>query len=449
MAAKRTSRLSRAILGAWIAGGFVLLYILVANAQVTTQLASNRWREEFARPTAIPHPANNPPTPEKIALGARLFSDPRLSANGKIACSTCHNPTLGFADGVAQSTAGTTGIALRRHTPALWNLAWAPVLYWDGRAASLEDQARFPMSHPDEMASSPDAVSERLSNDDAYRSMFRAAFPDQVNVTGDMILQALAAYERTLVSPPTRFDRWIEGDAMALAAEEVRGFGLFTGRAQCVNCHSGFAFTDHSFHDIGLPGNDRGRGPIAGVGAVDFAFKTPSLRELVWTAPYMHDGSLATLEDVVGHYERGGLRRPSRSRDMPKPFRLSPSERRDLVAFIEALSSDRAPKASTEAWIGTAATTVSISDLSVDATTVHQRDKKFHPIAIRVVAGSTVTIRNDDTRTHNIRIVDPRLSLNSGAQEPGESVRVTFPERGQFEAHCGIHPTMRLRIEVE
>ena len=230
-----------------------------------------------------------------------------------------------------------TGRRLARHTPSLWNVAWSPLLFWDGRAPSLENQIRFPVEHPDEMGSSLENAVDRFSRHDSYVRAFAAAFPASTRRSRPRsIAQALAAYERTLVSPPTRFDKWVAGDAGALTPSERAGFAIFTGKGRCSNCHTGFAFTDHGFYDIGLPGSDKGRGAEIGLRAADYAFKVPTLRELAWTAPYMHDGSLATLEDVVHHYESGGVARPTRSRTcrqtwsspMPSAPISSPSSRR-------------------------------------------------------------------------------------------------------------------------
>ena len=177
------------------------------------------------------------------------------------------------------------------------------------------------------------------------------------------------------------------------------------------------------------------------------SFKTPTLRELVWTAPYMHDGSLATLEDVVRHYEQGGEIRASRSPDMPKPFKLSHDERAALVAFLETLSSETVPSPSTEAWVGRPAVPPAVVPTATRA--ISQRDKIFSPGAIKARKGQSITILNNDTRTHNVRIVDRLWQFNSGAQEPGESVVLKLDVNGLFEAHCAIHPAMRLQIEVE
>lgn len=444
---RSVGRIAALMAVAFVCGLLLPAIPVVIGQRQDTAETLERTKASFRRPAYLPHPEDNAPSPEKIALGRALFSDTQLSGNGRISCATCHNPELGYTDGVDVSRAGATGRPLRRHSPSLWNLAWTPELFWDGRAPSLELQAAFPLSHPDEMASSPEAAAAKLANEESYRKRFAAAFPEKPVVDAGNLLKALAAFERTLVSPPTRFDRWIAGDEKVLSEEEISGFKLFTGKAQCANCHSGFALTDHSFHDIGLPGDDKGRGPIADVSAADYAFKTPSLRETVWTAPYMHNGSLATFEDVLRHYEDGGIRRPSRSRDMPRDLRLTDEERSQLVAFLETLSSERPPKPSTEAWVDSALPPP--PPAPVRGSKVEQINKMFKPGSIEIKRGETIVITNDDTRVHNVRIVDPRFKFNSGAQDPGESVSLTFDKDGLFEAHCAIHPTMRLRIKVD
>ena len=403
-------------------------------------------KAKFERPRFVPAPADNPPTPEKIALGKRLFEDKTLSATGTTACASCHDPRLSFSDGEPTGK-GITGRRLARHTLSLWNSAFSPLLFWDGRASSLEDQIRFPVEHPDEMGSTLDAAARRLAGEESYRRAFAAAFPQSPEISPRTIANALAAYERTLVSPPTRFDAWVAGKIDALTRSEVRGFALFTGKGRCISCHVGFDFTDHNFYDVGLPGTDKGRGKELDLPAADYAFKTPTLRELTWTAPYMHDGSLATLEDVVRHYERGGVRRPTRSKDLPPSLRLTDAERADLVAFVEALSSETPPRPSTEPWVG--AGRPSSPPPPADASVVSQLNKTFTPARVRLKAGRSLTVLNDDTRTHNVRIFHPKLDFNSGAQEPKESVTIPFPEAGTFEAFCGIHPSMRLTVDVQ
>jgi cytochrome c peroxidase len=403
-------------------------------------------RAKFARPSFVPTPKDNPPTAAKVALGKRLFDDKELSATGTIACASCHDPKLSFTDGEPTGR-GVTGKPLVRHTPTLWNIAWSPLLFWDGRAKSLEDQVRFPVEHPDEMGTTLENGVLRLSRHESYARAFAQAFPQDPHITVDNIAKALAAFERTLVSPPTRFDKWVTGDANALSASETNGLAIFTGKGGCITCHSGFAFSDYGFYDIGLPSEDEGRGPLVGLPVAKHAFKTPSLRELAWTAPYMHDGSLGTLDDVVRVYAMGGVDRPTRSRDLPHTIRLTDQEREDLVAFLQSLSSETPPQPSTEPWIGV---TQPPQPPPPKATTVvSQVDKLFAPAHVRLKAGQTLTILNDDTRAHNVRIYDPRFDFNSGAQEPKEQITIRIPVAGTFEAFCGIHPSMRLTIEVQ
>ena len=299
-----------------------------------------------------------------------------------------------------------TGKPLVRHTPTLWNLAWSPLLFWDGRAASLEDQVRFPVEHPDEMGSTLDNGVPRLSRHESYVRAFAQAFPQDPRISVDNIAKALAAYERTLVSPPTRFDKWVAGELDALTPSEVNGFVVFTGKGRCINCHVGFAFTDHGFYDIGLPSEDAGRGPIVGLSVATHAFKVPTLRELAWTAPYMHDGSLGTLDDVVRIYEMGGISRPTRAKDLPDIISLTDQERADLVAFLESLSSETPPQPSTEAWVNAAPPTRPATPS--DTTVVSQSNKLFSPAACppqarRARSPSSTTTRAPTTCASSIR----------------------------------------------
>jgi cytochrome c peroxidase len=393
----------------------------------------------FRRPATLPFHADAG-NAARVALGRALFEDKRLSGPGTHACASCHDPALAFSDGVPLGR-GVAGVALARHTPALWNLAWGESFFWDGRAATLEDQARGPIENPLEMAGSLDKAAAALAQDATMAALFAEAFPGEPPVEPRQILRALAAYERTLVSPPTRFDRWVEGDAAALTDEEKAGFALFTGKAGCANCHSGWAFTDRAYHDIGLPGTDRGRGARIWLAAADHAFRTPSLRELTWTAPYMHDGSLATLDAVLDHYERGIQPRPSLSPDLPR-VRLSDDERLALLAFLATLSSETPPVP-----VALAGTEDPEPATAQPVLHVRQRDKQFAPRAVRLHAGETLTVVNDDTRTHNVRM-DGEEPFNSGAQEPGQTARIPFPSPGTFKVYCGIHPAMQLTVSV-
>jgi cytochrome c peroxidase len=317
----------------------------VAGEPNSDALPLSALKAIFRRPAGPPpYPQDNPPTPEKIALGERLFHERRLSADGTIACASCHNPQHAYSDGRRRAR-GISGVDRPRHTPKLWNLAWSKSFYWDGRAPTLETQARVPIEHPDEMGFQLGAATERLKTG-GYSEAFAAAFPADPRVTADDLTKAIAAFVRTLVSPETRFDRWIEGDESALSAREIEGFRIFSGKGRCLGCHGGWRFTDDRFYDIGLASADAGRGGLAGTNAEPHSFKTPSLRELRWSAPYMHDGSLDTLEAVLRHYGGRLIKRASLAPELKRGIKLTPAERRDLLAFLLTLSSDRPPATS-------------------------------------------------------------------------------------------------------
>jgi cytochrome c peroxidase len=398
-------------------------------------------KQAYAPPLGVPFPDDNPYSPAKQELGRRLFHEPALSGDGSFACATCHDPGRGFTDGLRLGH-GVPGQELPRHTPTLWNLAWAPALFWDGHADSLEHQARGPIENPIEMAQPLAQGVAKLAADPAWRQSFAGAFSEAPTVDESNLLAALATYERTLVSPPTRFDRWVGGDRAALAAAEIQGFLLFNGKAGCAACHAGWAFTDHAFHDIGLPGIDPGRGRAIGLPAADHAFKTPGLRELARTAPYMHDGRFATLDEVLDHYAGGIVDRPTLSPDLRRLV-LTATERSQLLAFLATLTAETPTPAPVAVAPPSPPELVSATDL------VQQRDRQFAPRHVRLAAGTPLTVVNDDSRTHNIRIAEPNLAFDSGAQEPGQKVEVPFPAAGRYHLFCGIHPTMKLTVDVE
>lgn len=270
----------------------------------------------------------------QIALGEALFSDTRLSGDGRRSCASCHQADKGFGDGLIRSPA-RDGTPLPRHTPALLNVAHASSLFWDGRAATLEQQAWGPITNPAEMGGDKAVVAQRIAHDPQYRARFAAAFAGRVPDT-DTIAAALAAYQRTLLSGRSPFDRWAEGKPDAIAPAAARGFALFVGKARCATCHTGSQLSDGRFHDIGLESADQGRGAITGKRRDRQAFRTPGLRDIARTAPYMHDGALASLEAVVGHYSDDVIAR----RGTPPQARLTPAEKRDLVALLQSLSSE-------------------------------------------------------------------------------------------------------------
>jgi cytochrome c peroxidase len=426
------------VVAAFLVGAFV--GTVAALAQGGDDLAA--LKEKFRRPVAIPFPSSNSSSEAKRALGATLFHDKRLSADGSIACATCHDRQKGFSDGRVTAV-GVPGRPLARHTPTLWNLGWAGPVFWDGRARSLEEQVAGPIVAPDEMAQAIAPLIARLAADKDYVRAFAKAFPNDRQVSEDNLKKAIATYERTLVSPQTRFDRWIAGEASALSAQEIDGFRLFTGKAGCANCHSGWAFTDYAFYDVGLPSDDRGRGAVLRLEAAEHAFKTPSLREAGRRAPYMHDGSLATLEDVVRHYAGGVTERPTLPRDLTRGLTLDSGEEAALVAFLKTLTSEGDPQPP-----ATIVAEKSAPVTATRATSVSQHDKSFTPTRVRIRIADKLWILNNDTRTHNIRVFDQKLDFDSGAQEPGETVQMTFPKTGSYLVFCGIHPKMELTVDV-
>jgi cytochrome c peroxidase len=307
------------------------------TAAVTTRASLAALIEGYRRPVEIPSPAHNPTTAAKVELGKMLFFDPRLSGSGAISCGTCHNPSLGWQDGLATGV-GHNGAKLARRTPTILNTAWSEPLMWDGRFATLEDQAKGPLEAEVEMNMPHDEVVSRVASIPGYVEAFEAAYPGEP-IDINSVAKAIAAYERTIVSAVAPFDRWVEGEDSALSEPAKRGFVLFNGKANCSGCHVGWRMTDDGFHDVGLPSQDVGRGAIMpGLQILEHAFKTPTLRNIAERAPYMHDGSIATLEDVVEHYDSGFVRRPSLSPQM-KPLKLTAQERADLVEFMRSLSS--------------------------------------------------------------------------------------------------------------
>jgi cytochrome c peroxidase len=302
----------------------------------TGAMSLEQLKEKYRQPPTVAFPADNRHTREREALGKALFFDPRLSRSNVGSCATCHNPALSWEDGRPRSV-GFGGQSLPRRTPTLWNLAGTELLFWDGRAAGLEAQALEPITSPAEMNQTVGQTIAKLRQVEGYRRLFALAYPGE-GITGVTIAKALASFERTLVSGPTPFDAWIAGNEEALSANAARGFLIFNTRANCAACHSGWNLSDGSFHDIGLPSGDLGRGARLPLRVMQHAFKTPTLRNVARRGPYMHDGSLATLWDVVERYDRGGQARPSLSKEI-RPLGLSARDQADLVAFMETLTS--------------------------------------------------------------------------------------------------------------
>ncbi len=302
---------------------------------------ADKLRADYRRPKFVPFPKDNPYTPEKATLGKTLYFDSRLSKAELLSCASCHSPAYAWGDGQPTGV-GHLMKRLGRRSPTIVNAAYGLIFMWDGRMGSLEEQALGPIQAEAEMSLPLPELLKRLNNIAEYKPLFDAAYPGQ-GISDKTIAGAIATYERTVVSARAPFDSWIEGKDKAISESAKRGFMLFNAKAQCSACHSGWRFTDDSFHDIGLKSTDIGRGKFfEGVQKANHAFKTPGLREIVRRAPYMHDGSLPTLEAVVDHYNSGGIARDSRS-DLVKPLGLSSEEKADLVAFMKTLTGEADP----------------------------------------------------------------------------------------------------------
>lgn len=299
------------------------------------------YKKEYIRPTEVPYLDSNPHTPEKQRLGEMLFFDPRLSGSNALSCSSCHLPGMAFTDGVAKSLGHGATVHVR-NSPTLLNLAWTEQTAWDGRTEHLEGHVKGPIGNPRVMNQPHDQLVAKLSAISGYQTLFKAAFPRD-GITIDNVMRAIAVYERGLVSGEAPFDRWIGGDERAISEPAKRGFYLFNTKANCATCHSGWNFTDSSFYDIGLGDADEGRIKILNLPSMSHAFKTPTLREIGRTAPYMHDGSIPDLTRVVEHYNRGGdVKRESLSTDV-RPLGLSKAEIADIVEFMLALNAPATP----------------------------------------------------------------------------------------------------------
>ncbi len=305
-------------------------------------------------PVAIP--ADNPPTADTIALGRKLYYDKRLSIDNTIACASCHDPEAGFAD-PNQFSEGVGGEKGGRQAPPVMNAAYFTTQFWDGRAASLEEQAGGPVENPIEMAFTHEGVEERLNADPVYVELFREAWGDGP-IVFEMVAKSIASFERTVLVGNSPFDRYLFGDDKeAMGEEAIRGLELFRDpeKGNCEVCHvvdeeQGFAtFTDNKFHNLGvgaeLDGSlaDVGRFEVTEVEADQGAFKTPHLRNIADSGPYMHDGHLKTLKEVLDFYIGAGNSNDYRDEEIHELDHLTAQERTDLIAFMEALSGDYPP----------------------------------------------------------------------------------------------------------
>ena len=298
---------------------------------------------DFARPTI---PEDNPQTPEKVALGKQLYFDTRLSADGSRACYTCHLVENGLTDGKPVAE-GALGRVLTRSSPTLWNIAYHTAFYWDGRSGSLEAQAHAAWTGGN-MGADADTVVEELNGIEGYRTQFETVFGGPA--TPESVVQAIAAFEReAFYCGDTDYDRWRRGDGAAISEQAQRGAELFTAGAGCAACHSGVLFTDMKYHNVGIGMDaaepDLGRGRVTEEDACSTtddepcqgAFKTPTLRDISKSAPYFHDGSVATLEEAVRIMASGGLANPYLDTDELQDRNLDDEQIADLIAFLHTL----------------------------------------------------------------------------------------------------------------
>ncbi len=314
-------------------------------------VALNGWIGEKAMaqplvplPPSPPVPLSNLQTPAKVALGKKLFFDPKLSVNGSISCAFCHMPKAGFADPRPVSI-GVGGKRGGRNAPSALNAAYLDRQFWDGRAGSLEEQAIGPLTNPVEMENPTNqSVVDRLRKIPFYHRSFREVFGGDVSI--DRIGEAIAAYERTLLTPNTPYDRYLMGEKKALSPSAQKGFLLFKGKARCVLCHSGALLTDQSYHNLGVPqmgtlSTDVGRYAISHDPADKGKFRTSPLRNVALTSPYMHDGAFKTLKQVVDFYNKGGGKSPFKTKDpLLQPLHLTKQEKIELVDFLLALNGE-------------------------------------------------------------------------------------------------------------
>ncbi|MCX8147665.1 cytochrome-c peroxidase [Thermaurantimonas aggregans] len=314
-----------------------LLAIIVAACSGEKDDATALWRGPHLGFPVVPYPADALPSEERVALGRKLFFDPGLSIDSTVSCGTCHKPELAFTDGLEKSI-GHAGQTTARNAPTLFNVAWHPYFFKEGGNPRLESQMLGPLENPEEMAVNVPMLIDRINAHSEYRKLFKKAYGvDTVDFYH--LSRAIATYERTLVSGFSRWDAWYYLGEKSLTEDELSGWRLFTGKAGCISCHNGPDLTDYSLQNIGLHekyedvGLFRRTRDSADIGKM----KTPTLRNLIYTAPYMHDGSVLTLESVVEHYNSGGKNHPARS-PLIRPLMLTDEEKSQLVAILKAFS---------------------------------------------------------------------------------------------------------------
>ncbi len=319
------------------------MLIVACKREEHPRIQSETWSFDLDIPLGFPAPPvpeNNPLTHAGVELGKKLFFDPQLSADNTISCGTCHQPQLSFAENIAIS-AGVNQTEGIRNAPSLANVAYQHGLFAEGGIPSLELQAVAPITEVHEMNMNFIDLMHRLESDDVYVDLFQKAY--QTPPTAESTVKALASFQRTLLSGNSRFDQYYyQGKTEALNASEIRGMELFFDKeTYCSSCHSGFLFTDQTFANIGLytAYEDVGRARLTADPADVGKFKVPSLRNIAVTAPYMHNGSMQTLEEVVEHFNSGGVGHENQH-NLVKPLNIDDQQRADLVNFLHSLTDE-------------------------------------------------------------------------------------------------------------
>jgi len=320
-----------------------LMALFLFSFSINLEAGEFEELKEFYEPLPeMKHPADNPWSKEKEELGKMLYFDPRLSGSNWISCMTCHNPGLGWGDGLPR-TIGHGQKELGRHSPTIINSGYFELQFWDGRAKSLEEQAVGPIGSQVEMKQDMKALEKELAAIPGYVRLFKKVFPKE-GISETTIAKAIGTFERSVVSKNAPYDKYFAGDKTAMSASALNGMKLFFGKAKCSICHNGPAFTDSGFHNIGVKQHgplkeDLGRYNVTKEDFDKGAFKTPGLRHITRSAPYMHDGSEATLQEVVEFYDRGGDVEENRS-PFITPLGLTNEEKKDLVEFMQALEGE-------------------------------------------------------------------------------------------------------------
>lgn len=291
------------------------------------------WKELGELP-AGPYQDKKDSLKNLVELGKILFFDTRLSGSGKISCASCHDPALNWTDG-KQRSSGHEGAMTKRNAPTIQNSWYYNRLFWDGRSRDLQDQAFGPINSETEMHSEMHDVMRKLSRLPAYRSLFKAAFGDE-GIDPDRLTEAIAVFEKTVASRRSRFDEFAAGNTKALNNSEIRGLHLFRTKARCINCHNGPLFSDNQFHNSGFSGDDEGYYKVTHNDADKGKFKTPSLRDVSRTGPWMHDGQLSDLREIISRYNQAAF--PAGTDTLLRPLKLNARERKDLLAFLQAIS---------------------------------------------------------------------------------------------------------------